>query len=370
MRHQRIAILIMIVGLASLFVPAAAQQRDPLSDAVHIATGQNATIGLIADGPGSTDARVAADMAQVLDDGDRLRVLPMLGQGSVQNIADLIYLRGVDVAIVHTDVLDETMQGGTVPREAQLQYITRLFPEEIHILARKDVASMRELTGKIVSIGAAGSGTELTASALLALSHISPNIMHDNPYVALGRLRRGEIAAMFVIGGEPVPMLQAIGSGTGLHFLPIPLNAQLVASYLPASLDHQHYPDLIPPGPPIDTVAVGSALVTLATPADTARAKRVNRFVDSLFERFDQFREPGLHPKWQEVNLSAQIQGWTRYPEVQTLLANNQPSDSDLRASFDTYLNQSGQSTAGMSDERRETLFRDFLRWREQHSGP
>ena len=370
MRRQRMAILSLLAGLALLFGPASAQQNDPLSDAVRIATGQNVTIGLIAGGPGSTDARIAADIAQVLDDGDRLRILPMLGQGSVQNIADLIYLKGVDVAIVHTDVLDQTMQRGTMPREAQVQYIAKLFQEEIHVLARKDIASMKDLNGKIVSIGAIGSGTELTAATLMDLSHITPNIIHDTQYGALDRLRRGEIAAMFVIGGKPVPMLQAIGPGTGLHFLPIPLNAQLVDSYLPTSLDHQHYPNLVPPGPPIDTVAVGSVLVTLSTPADTARARRVNRFVDALFERFDQFREPGLHPKWQEVNLSAQIQGWNRYPEAQTLLMRNQPADADLRTSFDTYLNQSGQKAAGMSNERREALFRDFLRWREQHTGP
>jgi TRAP transporter TAXI family solute receptor len=370
MRHRCRVILIFLAGLASLSIPASAQQNDPTLDAVRVATGQNATIGLIADGAGSTDARAAADIAEVLDDGDRLRVLPMLGQGSVQNIADLIYLRGVDVAIVHTDVLDQTMQRGAIPREGQLQYITKLFQEEIHVLARKDIGSMNDLNGKTVSIGAIGSGTDLTASALLDASHITPNIMHDSPYLALQRLRRGEIAAMFLVGGKPVPMLQGIEPGTGLHFLPIPLNAQLVDSYLPTSLDHQQYPNLVPVGPPIDTVAVGSLLVTLATPADTARAKRVNRFVDALFERFDQFREPGLHPKWQEVSLSAQVQGWTRYPEAQILLSRNQSANADLRMAFDTYLNQSGQKTAAMSDERRETLFREFLRWREQHSGP
>ncbi len=73
----------------------------------------------------------------MLDDGDKLRVLPMLGRGSVQNIADLIYLKGIDVAIVHTDALTQTMQRGTIPRENSVQYIAKLFQEEIHILARQ-----------------------------------------------------------------------------------------------------------------------------------------------------------------------------------------------------------------------------------------
>jgi TRAP transporter TAXI family solute receptor len=368
MKHSRIAIATLAFGMGLLGTPALAEQTVP--DGVRLAPGQNTTIGLIAGGPGSSDAVIAADIAQVLDDGDRLRILPILGQGSMQNIADLIYVKGVDVAIVHSDVLEQTMQRNTIPKEGSVQYIAKLFPEEIHVLARREIASLGDLTGKVVSTGPEGSGTELTASALLNSAHITANILHDRQSLALDRLRRGEIAAMFVIGGEPVPSLQAIEPGTGLHFLPIPLSAQILDTYLPTSLDHQHYPNLVPVGPPIDTVAVGSVLVTLATSSDSQRAKRVNHFVDSLFERFDQFRQPGFHPKWQEVNLSAQIQGWNRYPEVLTLLKKDQPDNPNLRTSFDTYLNQSGQTTSGMNNERREALFRDFLRWRDQRTGP
>jgi TRAP transporter TAXI family solute receptor len=369
MLRRGIIVPMLMACLALLSGPASPQQNPLGLDAVRIAMGQNATIGLITGGPGSTSARIATDMAEVLDDSDRLRILPMLGQGSVQNIADLISLKGVDVAIVNTDVLTETMQRGSIPREASVQYIAKLFQEEIHVLARKDIANMNDLNGKVVSIGTIGSGTELTASALLDRLHVTPNIMHDNQSLELERLRRGEIAAMFIIGGKPVPLLQTIEPGTGLHFLPIPLTAQLVDLYLPTSLDHQRYPNLVPAGPPVDTVAIGSALITLAATSDTQRAKRVNRFVDTLFERFDQFHQPGFHPKWQEVNLSAQIQGWTRYPEAQSLLKKDQP-DSDLRTSFDSYLNQSGQKTTGMNNERREALFRDFLRWRDQRGVP
>lgn len=358
-----------IVAIACiLLLSSAAAAEQNVSDSVRVAQGQNATIGLIAAGSGSTDTRIAADIAQALNDGDKLRVLPMLGEGSVQNIADLIFLKGVDIAIVHSDVLTQTMQRGAIPRENTVQYITKLFPEEIHVLARRDITHLDDLNGKPVDVGAIGTGTELTASALLDMCHVNPTVVHDPQEVALDRLRRGDIAAMFVIGGRPVPLLQAIEPGTGLHFLSIPLTPQLVDAYLPTELDHQRYPNLVPVGPPIETVAVGSVLVTLSTPSDTARAKRVNRFVDAFFDHINDFRRSGFHPKWQEVNLSAQLQGWTRYPEAQALIKG--PNDSNLRTSFDSYLNQSGQTTSGMNNERREALFRDFLRWRTQHSGP
>ncbi len=360
--------LVALALMACPIWPAIADQNQPVTNAVRISTAQNATIGLITGGPGSTDAVIAADIAQALDDTDKLRILPMLGRGSVQNLADLIYLKGVDVAIVHADVLTQTMRNGTIPRENTVQYIARLFPEEIHILARREILTLNDLNGKPVATGPLGSGTEISAGALLDMCHITPNIIHENQSAALDHLRHGDIAAMVVIGGKPVPVLQGIEPGTALHFLPIPLNAQLVDSYVPTSLDHQSYPNLVPAGPVIDTVAVSSVLVTLSSSADTQRARRVNRFVDALFERFDQFGRPGFHPKWREVNLSAQVQGWARYPEAFNLLRN--PADANLRPSFDAYLSQSRQTTSGMDSERRGALFRDFLRWRDQRSGP
>ena len=179
MPHPRIAISILLAGAALLPRAAAAQQSSPGPDAVHIAQAQNITIGLIAGGPGSTDARIAAEIAQVVDDGDKLRVLPMLGHDSVQNIADLIFLKGVDIAIVHTDVLTQTMQRGMIPREGSVQYIAKLFQEEIHVLARKDITSLNDLNGKPVAVGATGSGTDLTSTALLEICHIVPKIVHD-----------------------------------------------------------------------------------------------------------------------------------------------------------------------------------------------
>ncbi len=359
--------LAILALVACLIRPVAADQNQPVTDAVRLASTQNVTIGLITGGPGSTDAVIAGDIAQALDDTDKLRILPMLGRGSVQNIADLIYLKGVDVAIVHADVLTQTMQNGTIPRENTVQYIARLFPEEIHILARPEIVTLKDLNGKPVATGPLGGGTDMSAGALLDMSHVTPNIIHENQSAALDHLRHGDIAAMVVIGGKPVPVLQGITPGTTLHFLPIPLNAQLVDSYVPSSLDHQSYPNLVPSGPAVETVAVSSLLVTLSTSADTQRAKRVNRFVDTLFERFDRFGRPGFHPKWREVNLSAQVQGWGRYPEAFNLLRN--PADTTLRPSFGTYLNQSGQTTSGMDNEQRAAVFRDFLRWRDQRSG-
>ena len=50
--------------------------------------------------------RIAEDLANLIDDGSTRRVLPVIGKGTLQNITDLKLLRGIDMAILQTDVLD------------------------------------------------------------------------------------------------------------------------------------------------------------------------------------------------------------------------------------------------------------------------
>jgi TRAP-type uncharacterized transport system substrate-binding protein len=363
-----------LCAVAALWLPCpspGAGAETPPAEPVAIARAANATVGLMGGDAGSTDARIAADIATVLNDADRLRVLPMLGNGSVQAIADLIYLKGVDVAIVQADALVQTLQQNAIPKEGSVQYIAKLYQEEIHVLAAKNITFAAELNDLPVNVGPAGSGTELTAETLFKALHINASFFHDTDLRALDRLRRNEIAAMVVVGGKPVPLLQTMPPGTGLHFLPIALNTELVDSFLPTSLDAQQYPGLVAIDHPVDTVAVGAVLITLAAPPDSLRAKRVNRFVDLLFDRFGQFSQTGLHPKWSEVSLSARVPGLTRYPEAQALVSRQDQSlEANLRRAFDTYLSQTGQSIEGLDAARQQALFQDFLRWRTRHAGP
>src|SRR5512135_1458714 len=78
-----------------------AQSSDVLRNRVN-----QGTVALISGRINGTDIQAASDLAAVLDKPDQLRVLPIVGRGSVQNLTDLLYLRGIDVAILQSDVLD------------------------------------------------------------------------------------------------------------------------------------------------------------------------------------------------------------------------------------------------------------------------
>src|SRR5215203_3910428 len=94
-----LAAAVLISGLIS----ASAQPTPPPAPPIPEAARANAgTLGVISGGADGTYIRIAADLANVLD-GDTLRVLPIIGRGSLQNLQDIMFLRGVDIGIVKMD---------------------------------------------------------------------------------------------------------------------------------------------------------------------------------------------------------------------------------------------------------------------------
>ena len=362
-----------LTGVAlSAFMPAPrgrAAAVDNYGNAMRLARNPAGRIGIVTGSAFGTYARVAADMASVLDDADQQRIVPQQGRGSVQNLADLLLMKGVDLAIVQADVLQRVRRDHAMASDSAIQYIAKLYNEEIHILVRHDIRSLKDLTGQTVNMDVPGSGTSETAPALFHRFGIAVKPAEDDQLTALMRLRRGEIAAMAYVVGKPAPLFAELARSDGLHFLSLPLNARLVQDYLPSRLTSAQYPILVEEHAPVDTVAVGAVLVTLAASQGNERAHRVSRMVDTLFTRFGQLPRADHHPKWQEVSLRADVDGFVRFPAAQAQLdrtPTKQPDDA--RDAFDAFLAKSGDGITGLDDSRKEALFRDFLQWREKQT--
>jgi TRAP transporter TAXI family solute receptor len=334
----------------------------PVTNSARINAG---TIGVISGGADGTYIRIAADLANVLD-GENLRILPMIGRGSLQNLRDIMFLRGVDIGIVQMDAREElkaeNLQNDAVRR---LRYITRLYNEEVHIIASRDITDIRQLDGKKVNIDKAGSGTNLTSRLIFEKLGVKPDVTTYDQASSYERLRSGEIQAAVYVAGRPVRAIAEFQSEGRFHLLPIPFEGDIAETYFPARFSSTDYPRLVDETKPVETLAVGSLLAVFNWPENSDRYNRVRRFVDTFFSRFDEFLQPGRHPKWKEVNLSADVPGWERMRPAQEWLdrAASAQATPEQSRSFEAFLQSTGST---VSASQRELLFREFLTWQSE----
>ena len=315
MVKQRFAAILLFLLFSLAASVQAAPAREQAAEQIN-----RGVVGIVSGEVNGTDIRIAADLANVLD-SDTLRVLPIIGKGSAQNINDLLYLKGVDLAIVQSDVL-EYLKGKGIYRaiDKRIYYITKLYNEEFHLLASSDIKQVSDLAGHKVNFDVEGSGTAITASLLFESLKLPVEATHYDQAAALGKLKAGEIAALAYVAGKPAQLFQKLPADTQLHFLSIEYTPQLLETYLPTRLSNSDYPTLIQPEQEVKTVAVGAVLAAYNWESNNSRYKKVAYFVDCFFEHFNDFQQPARHPKWREVSLSATLPGWTRFTTAQNWL--------------------------------------------------
>src|SRR5512138_3069394 len=166
MRHLfGMALLAMTMMICGVSARAAETEYDPskVSDSLKAifqfgstqtkqALNAN-TVTLITGTIGGTYVQFGADLASVLDDGNKLRVLPIVGRGSVQSVADILFLQGVDLGIVRADTLDYLEKKGFAKDiKKQFTYVTKLYNEEVQVIAPRAVRNLRDLEGRRVSV--------------------------------------------------------------------------------------------------------------------------------------------------------------------------------------------------------------------------
>ena len=315
------SLLIILLSLVTAVVQAVAPRgQPPASQEQQSEQTNKSVVGVISGGVNGTYIRIAADLATVLD-GEDLRILPLIGKGSVQNISDLLYLKGVDMAIVQSDVLEYLKRKGTYGAiDKRIYYITKLYNEEFHLLAAPDIKQLSDLAGRKVNFDVEGSGTSITASILFDTLKIPVEPTHYDQAAALEKLKSGEIAALAYVAGKPAQLFQKLTAADKLHFLPIEYTPALLETYLPTRLSNPDYPNLIQPDQDVKTIAVGAVLAVYNWKSNNPRYKKVAHFVNRFFERFNDFQQAARHPKWREVNLSAVLPGWTRFGAAQEWL--------------------------------------------------
>src|SRR3954467_9595719 len=115
-----------LVSFVALITGPQPSPAAPLDQGVAVIN--RGVVELETSGAAGISVRIAEDLANLVDDGATRRLVPVVGKGSLQNLLELKYLRGVDIAILQTDVIDYARDHQLLPGlENSFTYITRLY---------------------------------------------------------------------------------------------------------------------------------------------------------------------------------------------------------------------------------------------------
>jgi TRAP transporter TAXI family solute receptor len=319
-----------------------------------------------------SETLLAADMASLFPQ-DGLSILPILGDAGATNLARLEGLKA-DIAFVSIEVLAEASAKDKSLHE-RLELVTRLAPQEVHVLARTDIGKLTDLAGRKVNFGPQGSASAVTAAALFKALNVEVEATSLDITAAIERMKEGAIAAVVVAGGKPSPIIGAIAPNSGIHLVPVSFGVPLEATYLPTRFLAIDYPNLIEPGGEVPTVATGLVLLAVTSDDGSEAAARIARFVETVFPRFAELQAQGHHPKWREVNLAASLPGFKRNAAAASWLLGQQEGPKrpvtasagarpkKLTANADASQGPKLPKAISMSKEQKESLFQRFIAW-------
>jgi uncharacterized protein len=246
-----------------------------------------------------------------------------------RNVAEqMLQAPDADFAVISTAAVADV--SGQNEGGAGLTYVAKLFPQELHLLARPEVRSIEDLDGKAVAIGGPGSTSARVARDIFAALAIKPREIALDADAGLARVRSGDLSAAVVVAGKPSAKLASIGSANGLRLLPVQFAPALQATYLPATIAPADYPGLVREGAPVETIAVGMVLVARNTPEGSGRSFSTAAFVERFFSNLPKLVASG-HPKWREVNIAAVTHEAPRFGAARRWLEARMPDTGQPR---------------------------------------
>jgi TRAP-type uncharacterized transport system substrate-binding protein len=354
--------------------PASSRHHDLQKQPVEAKHNETALM-ILGGHPGTPGSDIVNDMAAALAGNGRLRVIPVDAAGGLESLRDLLLLRGIDLALVTGNVLDDAERAGALGAglRGRVAYVTALYSEEVHLLAGPGVSALENLAGRKVAVPPDDAGAEFTVRDLLRRLQVEAEVVRIAADDAIDDVRSGALGALALVGGKPLRFVASLPKDGSVHLLALPSSGLttkaasgiLGDSYSPGVLSADDYPALIPSGASIDTVSVSALLLARNAGQSEDSGKRVARFVPALFGALTDLAGPHWHPKWREVNLAATLPGWSRVPAAKEWLeAASREQSAAVRHDFDEFLRTNrapGMPAPSPAEQRR--LFEQYLEW-------
>ena len=318
---------------------------------------------------GAPYIQLGHDISVVVNDADNLRVLPVVSDGALSNVRDVLFLKGVDLGITTVQILNDLKASGEDGPNLDrfITYVAPLSVDTLHILARPGINSIQDLKGKKVSFNSKGSGTARFTPLVFKALGIDVQETTMAQADAIQAMRDGELDATACSCPMPLPAFPNVKPEWGFKFLDVPYVPAFEQDYVPASIRNENYPNLVPTDKKVETIATSTVLIAFNWSHGSDHYRRIAKFVESFFSKIDELRKPPRHPAWRNVNVMATIRGWQRFPAAQEWIDHNATNAAAPRVaptSIDTELAraQAARVAPGNPAEQ-ERLFQEFLKW-------
>jgi hypothetical protein len=272
-----------------------------------------------------------------------LRVVPIMGKNHVQSIYDLLYLKGVDFALVRADAIEYVRRNGDFPSiQNVVRGFTKISDETIVILARDQNKTIDDLAGKQVGFGNVGSGEFVTGSIVFDSVGIDTQHLNVDSATAIDKLKSGELEAMVYLlrtadavqssSDEKIrKRIINLKTQDGIRVLELPDSVDLKANYRPATLTHDDLPGMIAEKVETASYSVDSILAAYNWRNDSPRYKKVTRFAGAFIDSLDNLKSGPYQPVWKRVELDSETPNVIRLAVVDNVIAERERKASELR---------------------------------------
>jgi len=248
--------------------------------------------------------------------------------GSIDNIRRISTFDNNALAVVQSDVFGFLMRSKENESKGLASKLSMIFPlyvEEVHILTKKDIKSIDDLKGKVISVGSVGSGSWLTATNLFNILDIKPSkTLRLTAEKGIVAVLSGEADAVIFVGGKPVKVFENLASLAEykeyakmldkVHFLPIE-SPKLEKEYIKTKITKEDYPFVRREVPTIAVMSILIAYDTFPDKGDNSTVKQkcdlIKEFRRLLSVNMDKLKKNG-HKKWKEVDINAEVGFWKR----------------------------------------------------------
>ena len=293
------------------------------------------TVTILTDGivePNGRAALTVNELAERLARSGKIRALPVAGQGAVANVRDLLSLRGIDLAILNSDILAFLDQSRQYPdARRRIRHVTHLFDQQVYLLARKEFKAIEDLRTRKLAILSEGGGSHITAMTLFGLQKIDVVLEALGAQAVVDDAGLSRFDGALLLSGELARLRPTSQMRQEFHLLPILLTPALEKTYRPAVIEVQEILGLSAAAK-VETVVVSTLLAVFDWSPSSGRYSNVRTFISAFFSALQDLRQQSSGSIWRQVDINAQIPGWTKYAAAEPRRVLTPPQLAELAA--------------------------------------